>query len=444
MARPLDDITRVNLAADGTINAFFGDASFAEDGSNGRVMVRIPRCYVKATNPSASVYKWFLSDQPLSGYELHPAFYQRGGTAKKFIYIASYEADLVPDAGGSHTLHSRSGKQPMTGGVIYEVPFDAGNNEPDVDDVLDSDNGDDGWTLVGYEVTSGAWGDNDAAGKLWIRKVGDDDPGWSDDDTITNSTQGDETVCTQNGADSAIDFDIDDAEDFANNIGSGWGVTNIWTRQLVLLLMMMDWGDLDSQSTVGRGIVDKASGTGFAGELTASNSINSNLDSDGTISSSYGGYAGEANDGTYPIAWRYIENFWGNVWEFVIGINALDAEYRVLPKAGLAAATCDGTLGAGDYTASTCTPLTDDDGYIDDIEWETLLEYLFIPSSSGGGAATYIPDYFYSHDSGETNVWLAGGFWLQGSWAGAGSSAEHQAASISSRFIGSRLEYLPQ
>lgn len=444
MAYNLDDIVRVNLATDGTVNYTYGDAGFKEDGTEGRVMVQIPKVYVYATSPSSNVYRWYISNRQLGGFEVHPAFVQRGGVEQDYIYIGAYEADLVPDAGGSHTLHSRSGKQPMAGGVIYEVPFDAGTNEPDVDDVLDSDNGDDGWTLVGYEVTSGSWAGNDAAGKLWIRKVGDDDPGWSDDDTITNASDGDETVCTQNGADSALAFDIDDAEDYGNNIGSGWGITNIWTRQLVMLLMMMDWGDLDSQSTVGRGIVDKAIGTGFNGELTASNSINSNLDSDGTISSSYGGYAGEANDGTYPIAWRYIENFWGNAWEFVIGINALDAEYRVAPKAGLAAATFDGELGAGDYTASTCTPLTDDDGYIDDIEWETLLEYLFIPSSSGGGASTYIPDYFYSHDNGETNICICSAAWYQANLAGVGYMQYQYETTFSLERAGCRLEYIPQ
>jgi len=161
----------------------------------------------------------------------------------------------VGDAGGAHTLHSRAGKQPMTGGVVFEVAFDGGTNEPAVDDEVTTVGGDT-WVLRGYELTSGAW-DGSGVGKLWISKIGDDDPGWSNDETITNTTQSN-TLAVVDGADSAIAMNIDDAEDWGNNIGTGWGITNIWSWSAVKLLMLMDWGNLDSQTELGRGIVDKA------------------------------------------------------------------------------------------------------------------------------------------------------------------------------------------
>ena len=350
-------ITRVNLAADGAVNAKYGGAGYAEDGTNGRVMVRIPKFWVKAEGPSANVYRWWVSDQARAGFEVHPAFYQRNhvGSPVDYLYIGAYEADGWDDA-GTFKLHSRSGATPITGAVAY----------PD----------------------------------------------------LTGGT-----------------FSITEAETSGGNIGAGWGITNIWTRQAVLMLQAIEWGNLDSQANVGRGIVDKAGGANFAGENTAAFSINDNLQDNLTVQSTF-------TSGTYPIAWRGIENFWGNAWEFVVGYNAVDAEYRIIKKAGLTAATIAGTLGGSDYTASVATPLVDDDGYIDNLEWEDLLAYLFIPSSSGGSDSTYIPDQFYSHDSGETNILLAGGVWVGAAGAGAACLFSTYVVGDSDRFLGARVEYL--
>jgi len=436
----LGNLTRVNLAADGTVNAVYGDAGYAADGSNGRVMVRIPKCWVYASRPATNTYRWWISDVELDGFEVHPAFVQRDnvGAAVDYIYVGAYEASLDPLIAG-HKLHSRSGKQPMTGGVIFEVPFDAGTNEPDVGDTVTTVGGDD-WLVVGYELSAGAW-DGSGVGKLWISKVGDDDPGWVNDEVITNTTQAGETVATQDGADAAITFDIDDAEDFANNIGTGWGITNIWTRQLILMLMMQDWCNLDSQTELGRGVVDLASGTGFAGALTGADNVDSNLNA-ALTGAGDNGLAGEAADGDVPVTWRGIENFWGNVWEFVIGYNAVDAEYRIIKEAGVAAATMAGTLAGGTYDASAAAPITSD-GYISNVVWEDLLKYLFIPSAVAGASSTYIPDYLYAHDAGETNILLAGGVWYSGADAGAACLHSSNVASFSYRYVGARLEFIP-
>jgi len=203
---------------------------------------------------------------------------------------------------------------------------------------------------------------------------------------------------------------------------------------------MLDWGNLDSQSELGRGIVDKASGSGFAGEDTGSFNINDNLDATLTGAGD-DGLAGEANDGLRPVTWRGLENWWGNAWSFVIGYNAVDAEYRIVKEAGLASATMNGTLGAGDYDSSTAAPITSD-GYISNIEWESLLSLLLIPSATSGGDSSYVPDYFWAHNAGETNIALAGGRWANGSEAGAGARYSFSGAGVSARTVGGRVECL--
>jgi len=208
--------------------------------------------------------------------------------------------------------------------------------------------------------------------------------------------------------------------------------------------MALEWGNLDSQAELGEGIVDKASGSGFAGELTGSFNIDDNLDSQLTGAGD-DGLAGEAQDGLRPIAWRGLENFWGNAWEFIVGYNALNSpnNYRIIKKAGVASATMAGTLGAGDYDTSVATPITAD-GYISNIIYEALLSYLFIPSAVAGSDSTYIPDKFWAHDAGAVNILLAGGFWISGLSAGAAclTSCNGASEADSSRNFGARVEYL--
>ncbi len=454
----LDQITRVNLAADGTENAEHGDAGYTEDGTNGRVMVRLPRPYYRTVSPAANVYQWYIRQRDVAGYDVHPAFVQRDnvGTPTDFIYVGAYEADLVPDAAGAHQLHSRAGFQPMTGRTadtnagVFVLDFDAGDSEPAIGDTVQADDtgtggtGDE-WIVLGYELESGAWGGT-GVGKLWLRQPGNGAPtDWNDNDIIANNTQSN-TLGNQDGAVSVVDMNMDNAEDWANEIGAGWGITNIWTWSLVKLLMMMDWGNLDSQTELGRGIVDKASGSGFNGELTGAFNINDNLNA-ALTGAGDDGLAGQAQDGLRPVAWRGIENPWGGTWQYVIGYNSTDAEYRIIKKAGVADVTMAATLAGGTYDASDGPPLGYDgyvNGYISNIEWESLLDLLFIPSAIAGDSSSYIPDNFWSHNPGATRVLRAGGCWLHGADAGAGCLASSIAVSYSDRYVGARLEWIPQ
>jgi hypothetical protein len=229
-------------------------------------------------------------------------------------------------------------------------------------------------------------------------------------------------------------FTIDDAETYANNIGSGYGCMNIWTMSAIRLLFYTEMGSLDSQSILGRGIVDKASGTGFAGELTGTDSADTNIGTNGTGT-------GTGTDGETPIVYRGIENLWGNVWKFCIGYNAVDAEYRITKRDGTGVLA--GNLAAGEYEASTVAPITTD-GYQSDVETENLLKYLMIGSETAGSSSTYLCDYFYAHDAGEQNVMLFGGDWDSGSTAGVGYLFSNDGSSHSHRNIGARFEFIPQ
>ena len=229
-------------------------------------------------------------------------------------------------------------------------------------------------------------------------------------------------------------FDIDEAELYANNISAGYGCMNIWTMSAIRLLFYTEMGSLDSQSALGRGVVDKVSGTDFAGELTGADSADTNIGTNGTGT-------GTGVDGETPIVYRGIENLWGNVWKFCIGYNAVDAEYRITKRDGTGVLA--GNLAAGEYEASIATPITTD-GFQSDVLTENLLQYLMIPNSVTGSSSTYLCDYFYVHDAGEINIMLSGGHWAYGSTAGVGSLNSDCGSSYSLRTIGARFEFIPQ
>jgi len=434
-------ITRVNMAVGGTINAVKGDGSYTNDGTNGRVMVRIPKFYYKLESPAANVYRWWISAIPMVGFSVHPAFKQSDGGAgaeRDFIYIAAYEADPYYD-GTNLVLHSRTGKQPFTGGQIWEVDFDAGTNEPAIGDDVSTPN-DANFFIVDYVLTGGAW-DGSGTGKLWIRKPGDDACGWLDNDVITNNTQVNQLATCEftGGALTALTFDLGDARTYAQNIGAGWQQWNTWEMSAVRLLYYIEYMGANSQTAIGKGIVDKAGGTGFAGELTGHDNIDTNVGVNGTGT-------GDGVDGLTPIAYRGIENLWGNIWKWVEGWNAVngvdavnDVKYRVLKK--------DGTTAFADALATydespnyTHTGLPD--GYQKNIEWDDGFELLFLPSDVTGLSTSHLYDYFYEHNNGHINVLLFSGIWIHGVKAGLGCLTSFYVASHSYHFIGGRLSWI--
>src|SRR5690606_13624514 len=47
-AYPWSEMKRCNLADDGTVTAYYGDPMYRDDGSNGQVMVQIPKFWYRS------------------------------------------------------------------------------------------------------------------------------------------------------------------------------------------------------------------------------------------------------------------------------------------------------------------------------------------------------------------------------------------------------------
>ena len=116
------NITRCNVADDGTILAYPGDSSYKEDGSNGQVMVKIPKFYYKL-NPGSATHggnitngTWSVADGQVDNtYALHPAFINASGNEVDYILIGAFENTF--QNGSSYTAtYNASYKMSSIGG----------------------------------------------------------------------------------------------------------------------------------------------------------------------------------------------------------------------------------------------------------------------------------------------------------------------------------------
>ena len=105
---------RCNLSDSGIVNAYYGDATYIEDGTNGQVMVEQPKFYYKVVplklDPIENGIgyhlikaRYYVSDTPKEGFKLHPAFI-KAGIEKDKIYYSAYEGCLYDTSASTHIL----------------------------------------------------------------------------------------------------------------------------------------------------------------------------------------------------------------------------------------------------------------------------------------------------------------------------------------------------
>lgn len=114
----------------------------------------------------------------------------------RILFSENYEPG---EAGGYRRIDGYErfdGRVKPSEASFVTIPFDAGSNEPAVNDALSASiSGFTGY-VAGYSVTSGDWATNDAVGTLAVH---DATGTFVDNDVFTNTTQAN-TLATQNGA----------------------------------------------------------------------------------------------------------------------------------------------------------------------------------------------------------------------------------------------------
>lgn len=182
-----------------------------------------------------------------------------------------------------------------------------------------------------------------------------------------------------------------DARSKAQGIGSKFHLYDFATYCAIIFLYIVEFADWNCQNKIGRGYVD---------------SSDSAISSGGTDSVTY--HTGRINgrDGKIAVQYRWIENLWGNVHQWVDGFNANGTTaYYCTDPSKYADDTATGYTKIGTLPAS---------GYIKDLI--VTDNGLLIPKTTGGSKTTYIPDYMWTPFG--RRVLFVGGYWNNGANAG--------------------------
>ncbi|MDK2790603.1 MAG: hypothetical protein PWP15_1110 [Methanothermococcus sp.] len=214
----------------------------------------------------------------------------------------------------------------------------------------------------------------------------------------------------------------------AGGRSSFFQLQNAYIHHAIVLLFMIEMGDLNSQAILSQGITNLDSGSGNHSQNTGHTLELGNGTGEVILAALENGATGATE--TYPFCYRGIENLWGNVLEFLDGMfkNA-DGLYFGEENDLANPANMKEFYPREDVTEYRS-------GYVD--KADKRIPWGIIPSVSfGGSSSTYLTDHMW-YNVGE-RVALSGAFWRDGSQAGLLALVLDASPSFSSRAVGARL-----
>ncbi len=181
------------------------------------------------------------------------------------------------------------------------------------------------------------------------------------------------------------------------------------------LLYLVEYADWDSQKKIGQGLSNNPSAnkTGLTDAMVY--------------------HTGRAHSGdNAAVQYRGVENPWGNVREWVDGINIGERSVYI----------CTDPENYVDNTATNYTYSNiqlSKSGWIKGLGLSTNFPWAYLPNESGGSSTTYIPDYMYS-STGWRGLYV-GGNWSERLNAGLFCFIASSSSSFTSSDLGARLQF---
>lgn len=380
---------RCNVADDGSIVAWYGDADYKEDGSMGQVMVYQPKfyylvCPVEYDPIDAGIgyhlrkANYYVSEKPRAGFRLHPAFYDASGNEIDYFLTSAYEGSIYDASASAYLLND---EQVMNTG---EDKFSS---------------------IAGARPASG----------------------------------------------SSQNLTRPNIEAMAQNRGTNWHGDLIKQVSAEQMLMIIEMGMMNLQTAIAQGVVSLPWTTGsdttssYAAATGSTASLGNGTGRAEKTTTYEGGVAKEYTvDGKTSVCWRGKENFWGNIWKFVYGINI----WGNGKMGGGQPYICSDfsfaeSKNSGNYEPAGFT-VTNANGYISAMGYSTACDWLFIASECLGNSSLPVGDYTYiTVNLNGYRIALLGGGWNYGSYAGGFCWALSNGVGSRYRDIGGRLVYIP-
>lgn len=379
---------RCNVADDGTINAYYGGEGYIEDGSNGQVMVYQPKFYYMVCPLVIDKQEGGL------GYHLRKANY----------YISD---------------------KPKDGFKVHPAFYNEDGQE--VDYVL----------MSAFE---GSIYDTSANAYL----LGDEQVMKETEDKFSSIA----------GARPASGYKQNltrpNVEAMAKNRGLGWHSLGIKIASMEQLLMMIELGTMNTQTGIGQGVIgipwetepDKTCSYAAA---TGSTSALGNGTGQATETVTYNGGVAttNTNNGLTSISYRGVENFWGNIWKSVYGVNFYYKAGEpfvgyICKDFNYAESKKDGNYESMGFSCPS------KNGYISAMGYSENCDWVFFPSEVEGNSSVPVGDYYYQNNTWEGyRIARLGAGWFGGSDAGGFCWALDGGVGYRDRYVGARLVYVP-
>lgn len=380
---------RCNVADDGSIVAWYGDADYKEDGSMGQVMVYQPKfyylvCPVEYDHIDTGIgyhlrkANYYVSEKPRAGFRLHPAFYDASGNEIDYFLTSAYEGSIYDASASAYLLND---EQVMNTG---EDKFSS---------------------IAGARPASG----------------------------------------------SSQNLTRPNIEAMAQNRGTNWHGDLIKQVSAEQMLMIIEMGMMNLQTAIAQGIVSLPWTTGsdttssYAAATGSTASLGNGTGRAEKTTTYEGGVAKEYTvDGKTSVCWRGKENFWGNIWKFVYGINI----WGNGKMGGGQPYICSDfsfaeSKNSGNYEPAGFT-VTNANGYISAMGYSTACDWLFIASECLGNSSLPVGDYTYiTVNLNGYRIALLGGYWGNGGNAGGFCWFLNYGVGYRARHIGGRLVYIP-
>lgn len=380
---------RCNVADDGSIVAWYGDADYKEDGSMGQVMVYQPKFYYLVcpveydpidTGIGYHLRKanYYVSEKPRAGFRLHPAFYDASGNEIDYFLTSAYEGSIYDASASAYLLND---EQVMNTG---EDKFSS---------------------IAGAKPASG----------------------------------------------SSQNLTRPNIEAMAQNRGTNWHGDLIKQVSAEQMLMIIEMGMMNLQTAIAQGVVSLPWTTGsdttssYAAATGSTASLGNGTGRAEKTTTYEGGVAKEYTvDGKTSVCWRGKENFWGNIWKFVYGINI----WGNGKMGGGQPYICSDfsfaeSKNSGNYEPAGFT-VTNANGYISAMGYSTACDWLFIASECLGNSSLPVGDYTYiTVNLNSYRIALLGGSWGSGGGAGGFYWYLHSSVGYRYRIVGGRLVYIP-
>lgn len=380
---------RCNVADDGSIVAWYGDADYKEDGSMGQVMVYQPKFYYLVcpveydpidTGIGYHLRKanYYVSEKPRAGFRLHPAFYDASGNEIDYFLTSAYEGSIYDASASAYLLND---EQVMNTG---EDKFSS---------------------IAGARPASG----------------------------------------------SSQNLTRPNIEAMAQNRGTNWHGDLIKQVSAEQMLMIIEMGMMNLQTAIAQGVVSLPWTTGsdttssYAAATGSTASLGNGTGRAEKTTTYEGGVAKEYTvDGKTSVCWRGKENFWGNIWKFVYGINI----WGNGKMGGGQPYICSDfsfaeSKNSGNYEPAGFT-VTNANGYISAMGYSTACDWLFIASECLGNSSLPVGDYTYiTVNLNGYRIARLGGNWSSGGGAGGFYWALHDGVGYRYRTVGGRLVYIP-